>query len=106
MQLNPIKSPSPISNVAPPTGAEGLSDTARNEARFANLLRQNQATAAQAQAVPPAPHKEPAPRSGHDGAQAQSGARPHADPAPPQAPPPTPGSAAARERDTPAPRAS
>ncbi|MEO6030477.1 MAG: flagellar hook-length control protein FliK, partial [Burkholderiaceae bacterium] len=54
----------------------------------------------------PAPHKEPAPRSGHGGAQAQSGARPHADPAPPQARPPTQRSAPARERDTPAPRAS
>jgi flagellar hook-length control protein FliK len=101
MHLNTIRTPSPIANMAPATAPEGLSDTARDEARFATLLRQNQAAAAQARATPPAPHPEAAPRPAHGGKSSPSGGTKDADSAAPESPPDTPASrsASARESD-------
>jgi flagellar hook-length control protein FliK len=102
MHLNTIQNPSPTPKSAPPTALEGLSDTARDEARFATLLRQNQAAAAQARATPPAPRPEAAPRPEHEGQSSQSGGTKNADSAPAESKPdaPTARSASARESDT------
>lgn len=100
MNLSTLRNPVAITNVTPPALGEGLSDTARNEARFASLLRQNQAAAAQANAVPPTPHAEPAPRPGHGEAHSRPEVRPSANGAPHQMPPAAPHAKAADEPDT------